>query len=70
MLAVALLVVPPLHPLPPTYAAYADKTKGHKQFNLTIGYLTAMKGELRDKQGLAISGALSLALDEVKIIFK
>lgn len=33
--------------------------------NLTIGYLTAIKGGLKDRQGLAISGALSMALDEV-----
>lgn len=32
---------------------------------LTVGYLTAIKGELKDKQGLAISGALTMALDEV-----
>lgn len=32
---------------------------------LTIGYLTAVKGDLKDKQGLAISGALTLALDEI-----
>ncbi|XP_055371824.1 receptor-type guanylate cyclase Gyc76C-like [Condylostylus longicornis] len=32
---------------------------------LTVGYLTAMKGEMRDKQGLAISGALTMALEEV-----
>lgn len=32
---------------------------------LTIGYLTAIRGELKDKQGLAISGALTLALEEV-----
>uniref|UniRef100_A0A1B0CUZ5 Guanylate cyclase n=1 Tax=Lutzomyia longipalpis TaxID=7200 RepID=A0A1B0CUZ5_LUTLO len=31
---------------------------------LTVGYLTAIKGELKDKQGLAISGALTMALDE------
>ncbi|XP_029172413.1 receptor-type guanylate cyclase Gyc76C-like [Nylanderia fulva] len=33
--------------------------------NLTIGYLTAIKGGLKDRQGLAISGALTMALDEV-----
>ncbi|KMR01873.1 guanylate cyclase 32e-like protein [Lasius niger] len=33
--------------------------------NLTIGYLTAIKGGLKDRQGLAISGALSMALDEI-----
>lgn len=38
--------------------------KPQKQ-NLTIGYLTAIKGGLKDRQGLAISGALSMALDEV-----
>lgn len=36
-----------------------------KQQNLTIGYLTAIKGGLKDRQGLAISGAFSMALDEV-----
>lgn len=34
--------------------------------NLTIGYLTAIKGGLKDRQGLAISGALTMALDEVR----
>ncbi|XP_058808902.1 receptor-type guanylate cyclase Gyc76C-like isoform X2 [Phymastichus coffea] len=33
--------------------------------NLTIGYLTAIKGDLKDRQGLAISGAFSMALDEI-----
>lgn len=32
---------------------------------ITVGYLTAITGELKDKQGLAISGALTMALDEV-----
>lgn len=32
---------------------------------LTVGYLTAIKGDLKDKQGLAISGAITIALDEV-----
>lgn len=32
---------------------------------LTVGYLTAIKGDLKDRQGLAISGALTLALDEI-----
>lgn len=32
---------------------------------LTVGYLTAIKGDLKDRQGLAISGALKMALDEV-----
>lgn len=40
-----------------------------KKFSLTIGYLPSIKGELRDRQGLAISGALSMALDEVCQIF-
>lgn len=32
---------------------------------INVGYLTAMTGELKDKQGLAISGALTMALEEV-----
>ncbi|CAH2238716.1 jg17584 [Pararge aegeria aegeria] len=36
-----------------------------KKFNITIGYLPSIKGELRDRQGLAISGALSMALEDV-----
>lgn len=40
-----------------------------KQQNLTIGYLTAIKGGLKDRQGLAISGAFSMALDEVSFPF-
>ncbi|XP_015514449.1 receptor-type guanylate cyclase Gyc76C [Neodiprion pinetum] len=33
--------------------------------NLTVGYLAAIKGELSDRKGLAISGAISIALDEI-----
>lgn len=32
---------------------------------LTVGYLTAIKGELKDRQGLAVSGAVTMALNEV-----
>lgn len=32
---------------------------------LVVGYLTAIKGDLRDKQGLAVSGAMTMALDDV-----
>ncbi|KAH8323965.1 hypothetical protein KR074_002395 [Drosophila pseudoananassae] len=32
---------------------------------LTVGYLTALTGDLSMRQGLAISGALTMALDEV-----
>lgn len=35
---------------------------------LNVGYLTAITGELKDKQGLTISGALTLALEEVNLI--
>lgn len=41
-------------------------TQSRQTQNLTIGYLTAIKGGLKDRQGLAISGALSMALDEVR----
>lgn len=36
-----------------------------KMMNLTIGYLTAIKGELKVRQGLAVSGAFTMALEEV-----
>lgn len=50
-------------------ASYAYKmiaSDPHNKTVLTVGYLTAIKGELKDKQGLAISGALTMALDEVR----
>lgn len=56
----------------PSYIAsdglYVSGTKMHEPGNtlLKVGYLTAIKGELKDKQGLAISGAITLALDEVR----
>ncbi|XP_069365373.1 receptor-type guanylate cyclase Gyc76C-like isoform X1 [Maniola hyperantus] len=37
----------------------------NKKFNITIGYLPSIKGELRDRQGLTISGALSMALEQI-----
>lgn len=37
----------------------------YKKTVLTVGYLTAIKGDLKDKQGLAISGALKMAIDQV-----
>ncbi|GBP92017.1 Receptor-type guanylate cyclase Gyc76C [Eumeta japonica] len=36
-----------------------------KEFNLTIGYLPSITGELRGRQGLAISGAMTMALEEI-----
>ncbi|KAG8235368.1 hypothetical protein J437_LFUL012579, partial [Ladona fulva] len=36
-----------------------------KVHNITVGYLTAIKGEMNDRQGLAISGAISYALEEI-----
>ncbi|KYM85380.1 hypothetical protein ALC53_04623 [Atta colombica] len=35
--------------------------------NLTIGYLPAIKGGLKDRQGLAISGAITIALNEMNL---
>ncbi|CAL7947734.1 unnamed protein product [Xylocopa violacea] len=49
----------------PTKSAYTRSTQLRKPQNLTIGYLTALKGGLKDRQGLAISGAFSMALDEI-----
>lgn len=39
-----------------------------KKYNITIGYLPCLTGELRDRQGLTISGALSIALEEVGVL--
>ncbi|XP_045491342.1 receptor-type guanylate cyclase Gyc76C-like isoform X1 [Colias croceus] len=36
-----------------------------KKYSITIGYLPSITGELSSRQGLAISGALSMALDEL-----
>lgn len=43
---------------------YPELVPAHKTA-LVIGYLTAIKGELKDRQGLSISGALTMALDQV-----
>lgn len=42
----------------------------HKKKNLTIGYLTAVKGDLKERQGLSVSGALTMALKEVSLLSK
>lgn len=36
----------------------------YKKTELSVGYLTAIKGNLKDRQGLAISGAITMALGE------
>lgn len=41
------------------------KTQMFKRKNLTVGYLTAVKGDVKDRQGLSVSGALTMALKEV-----
>ncbi|XP_026742826.1 receptor-type guanylate cyclase Gyc76C-like isoform X2 [Trichoplusia ni] len=43
----------------------AEPSLAAKKYNLTVGYLPALTGELRDRQGLTISGALSIALEEL-----
>lgn len=61
LLSVAAALVPSVN----TYRDRDNRTV------LTVGYLTAIKGEMKDKQGLAISGALTMALDEVRVeLFK
>ncbi|KAK0174684.1 hypothetical protein PV327_010424 [Microctonus hyperodae] len=47
-----------------------ERINYRKSKNLTIGYLTAIKGGLKDRQGLAISGAISMALDEYTTMFQ
>lgn len=41
----------------------------YKKKQITVGYLTAVKGELRERQGLAVSGAITMALNEVNFGF-
>lgn len=36
---------------------------------ITVGYLAAIKGELKERQGLTISGAVQMAIDHVGIDF-
>jgi len=50
----------------PTISVRSGSNAIIQPLNLTIGYLTAIKGGLKDRQGLAISGAITMALDEVK----
>ncbi|KAB0795504.1 hypothetical protein PPYR_12343 [Photinus pyralis] len=42
-----------------------QKDPDGKRKKLTVGYLTAVRGELKERQGLAISGALTMALEEI-----
>ncbi|XP_055620128.1 receptor-type guanylate cyclase Gyc76C-like isoform X2 [Toxorhynchites rutilus septentrionalis] len=54
-------------------AAFVPKlttSSHHQKFRnnrtqLVLGYLTALKGNMKDKQGLTISGALTIALEEI-----
>lgn len=46
-------------------ALLAGPSLASKKYSLTIGYLPSITGEMRDRQGLTISGALSMALDDV-----
>lgn len=36
-----------------------------KKKQLTVGYLTAVKGEMKDRQGRTASGAITMAIDEI-----
>lgn len=38
----------------------------NQPYNVTVGYLAAVKGNLFDRQGIAISGAITLAIEEVR----
>ncbi|XP_060527636.1 receptor-type guanylate cyclase Gyc76C-like isoform X2 [Cylas formicarius] len=41
------------------------KERPRGKTKLVLGYLTAVKGELKERQGLSISGAISMAIDEI-----
>ncbi|KAI8121971.1 hypothetical protein FF38_05671 [Lucilia cuprina] len=55
LLSVAVILVPGLN---------VERDENNRTI-INVGYLTALTGELKDKQGLAISGALTMALDEI-----
>ncbi|KAI5641792.1 adenylate and guanylate cyclase catalytic domain-containing protein [Phthorimaea operculella] len=44
----------------------AGPTLAAKKFNITVGYLPSIKGTVRDRQGLAISGAVTKALEDIR----
>jgi hypothetical protein len=48
-------------------ATTSDENHGFssQKTQLTVGYLPAVRGELKDRQGLSISGAILLALEEI-----
>ena len=46
-------------------STYMQSMTPKNKTTLTVGYLTALKGDLKNRQGLAISGAITLALHEV-----
>ncbi|XP_050090825.1 receptor-type guanylate cyclase Gyc76C-like [Anopheles aquasalis] len=53
-----------------SYITKTPENSPHQKFQnnrtvLTLGYLTAVKGDMQDKQGLTISGALTMALDDI-----
>lgn len=60
LLLIGIVIVFFLHPI--------NGASPYKKTVLTVGYLTAIKGDLKDKQGLAISGALKMAIDQVNRI--
>lgn len=53
---------------PQEYYPDTEIPKGYKK-RITIAYLTAIHGTIEARQGLAISGALQLALEEVSSNF-
>ncbi|XP_055590315.1 receptor-type guanylate cyclase Gyc76C-like [Uranotaenia lowii] len=53
-----------------TYVPDFNMSTHHQKYKnnrtqLVVGYLTALKGNMKDKQGLTISGALTIALEEI-----
>ena len=39
--------------------------KCHQKTEIVVGFLPAIKGDLKERQGLSISGAMTMALDEI-----
>lgn len=46
-------------------ALFSVDVRCHQRTKLVVGFLPAIKGDLKERQGLAISGAMKMALDEI-----
>jgi hypothetical protein len=46
-------------------AFFSVDVRCYQKTKITVGFLPAIKGDLKERQGLAISGAMTMALDDI-----